>query len=54
MVLVYKLPPARNSSSTTAAVDVAKPRKRSLLAKSFSVVVKKPWGWMKSLASKLD
>lgn len=54
MVLVDKFPPARNTSGTSASVHVVKPRNRSFLAKSFSVVVKKPWGWMKSLASKLD
>ena len=56
MVLVDNLPPAARSAGpgATASADVVKPRKRSLLAKSFSVVVKKPWGWMKSLASKLD
>ena len=53
MVLVDNLAPSPRAG-TVATVDVDKPRKRSLLAKSFSVVVKKPWGWMKSLASKLD
>lgn len=33
--------------------DPPKQKKRSLFAKSFNVVIKKPWGWMRSLASKL-
>ena len=66
MMLVDNLAPTAGSSrsviasapksirSTTATVEDSEPRRRSLLAKSFSVAVKKPWGWMKSLASKLD
>lgn len=40
--------------SSEKAPDVSKPKKRSFLSKSYSVVVKKPWSWMKSLASKLN
>jgi hypothetical protein len=37
----------------TSKSESSEPKKRSFLSKSYSVVVKKPWGWMKSVASKL-
>lgn len=29
-------------------------KKRSIIGKTYSLVVKKPWGWMKAIAAKLD
>jgi hypothetical protein len=43
--------PASTSMKTT---DVSKPRNRSLIAKAMPALVRKPWNWIKSLASKLD
>lgn len=40
--------------SSEKPANASKPRKRSFLAKSYSVVVKKPWNWMKSIVSKLN
>lgn len=34
--------------------DISKPGKRSFIARAAPALVKKPWNWIKSLASKLD
>lgn len=34
--------------------DISRPRKRSFIARAAPALVKKPWNWIKSLASKLD
>ena len=34
--------------------DISEPRKRSFIARAAPALVKKPWNWIKSLASKLD
>ena len=34
--------------------DISQPRKRSFIARAAPALVKKPWNWIKSLASKLD
>ena len=42
-------------AKTRRLADAAPRRKkRTILGKTYSIVVKKPWGWMKSVASKLD
>jgi hypothetical protein len=51
--------PAATTITTPAAAgmkieDISKPRKRSFIARAAPALVKKPWNWIKSLASKLD
>jgi hypothetical protein len=43
--------------STVASIktkEISQPRKRSFIARAAPALVKKPWNWIKSLASKLD
>lgn len=42
------------ANATIRTADIKKTRKRSFLARTLPALVKKPWSWMKSLASKLD
>jgi hypothetical protein len=42
------------SAGSRPEIAEAPKKKRSFLAKTLPAVVKKPWGWMKSLASKLN
>lgn len=50
MVLVDYVPPA----SKNRTKDISEPKKRSYLARTVPALVKKPWKWMKALASKLN
>jgi hypothetical protein len=43
-----------SASASLKTKDVSEPKKRSFIAKAMPALVKKPWNWIKSLASKLD
>ena len=51
VVIRYNRNPADLSDCEPA--DISKPKKRSYLAKALPVI-KKPWGWLKALGSKLN
>lgn len=58
MALVDYLPATASDrthlTSNSGTPDISEPRKRSYLARALPALVKKPWSWVKSIASKLD
>lgn len=43
-----------SASASIKTKEISEPKKRSFIAKAVPALVKKPWNWIKSLASKLD
>lgn len=43
-----------SASASIKTKEISEPKKRSFIARAVPALVKKPWNWIKSLASKLD